>query len=271
MFIVLLFHLVVYIIDAGTKQKQIQANEKNNLWNKNLVSSHGLRALPQRPISSLRLEEEVIYETNCTITIPIDSSCFESSSVYSGCDNKECEFSVCSCDPYCCEVLWDSSCAQGNNYFVPSCSAELLCCTSNIAGDVENSEAFLEIASESLVENANVSFGGKQYKSSVQYNNNGSSCRDLSCVTVIKLLNFPEISLPNGISYDKMSSSNESSSFVWYGEPQTEIGSATFTQGNDNGNLMGSANANNYVFQFQTLNDNIILTNVISQDSFPED
>merc|ERR1719254_298058 len=44
-----------------------------------------------------------------------------------GCDNEECEALVCSCDPYCCEMLWDLSCrGYPENRFVAGCSAHYL-------------------------------------------------------------------------------------------------------------------------------------------------
>merc|ERR1712151_418264 len=54
-----------------------------------------------------------------------------------GCDYEPCETAVCECDSYCCESAWDLSCRGyymkagdtiENNYFVPGCSAKLLCC-----------------------------------------------------------------------------------------------------------------------------------------------
>ena len=53
-----------------------------------------------------------------------------------GCDNAACENAVCSCDPYCCEQSWDLSCRGYlhdskeimDNYFIPKCSASILCC-----------------------------------------------------------------------------------------------------------------------------------------------
>merc|ERR1719253_1039881 len=54
-----------------------------------------------------------------------------------GCDYEPCKNAVCECDSYCCDTAWDLSCRgyymkQGdtieNNYFVPGCSAKLLCC-----------------------------------------------------------------------------------------------------------------------------------------------
>ena len=54
-----------------------------------------------------------------------------------GCDYAPCEAAVCECDSYCCETAWDLSCRGyymkagdtiENNYFVPGCSAKLLCC-----------------------------------------------------------------------------------------------------------------------------------------------
>jgi len=54
-----------------------------------------------------------------------------------GCDYKPCEAAVCECDSYCCDTAWDLSCRGyymkagdtiENNYFVPGCSAKLLCC-----------------------------------------------------------------------------------------------------------------------------------------------
>merc|ERR1712151_19226 len=54
-----------------------------------------------------------------------------------GCDYEPCETAVCGCDSYCCESAWDLSCRGyymkagdtiENNYFVPGCSAKLLCC-----------------------------------------------------------------------------------------------------------------------------------------------
>ena len=38
-----------------------------------------------------------------------------------------CQEKVCECDPYCCLLLWDSSCAE-TNYFFPGCTAKELCC-----------------------------------------------------------------------------------------------------------------------------------------------
>ena len=55
----------------------------------------------------------------------------------SGCDYQPCQDAVCACDDYCCNVAWDLSCrgyfvdaddGTENNYFVPGCSAKLLCC-----------------------------------------------------------------------------------------------------------------------------------------------
>jgi len=187
----------------------------------------------------------------------------ESSSINTGCDSKECESSVCSCDPYCCQVAWDMSCAKASNFFVVGCSADLLCCKISI--DEEDVQNTLTITSESLVENANVSFGGKQYKSFIQY----GSCNNLSCIDAITFYNFPEISSPDGITFDKISSGTSGSSITWYGEPKYDIGSATFTQG-AGANLMGAANVKNFVFQFETFNNDFV-TNVISQDNFPDD
>ena len=54
-----------------------------------------------------------------------------------GCDYSPCQNAVCVCDNYCCETAWDLSCrgyyaqvgdGEENNYFVPGCSAKLLCC-----------------------------------------------------------------------------------------------------------------------------------------------
>jgi len=54
-----------------------------------------------------------------------------------GCNYQPCQNAVCNCDPYCCESAWDLSCrgyfmstgdTVENNYFVPGCSAKLLCC-----------------------------------------------------------------------------------------------------------------------------------------------
>merc|ERR1712151_619066 len=54
-----------------------------------------------------------------------------------GCDYGPCEAAVCECDSYCCDTAWDLSCrgyymkagdTVENNYFVPGCSAKLLCC-----------------------------------------------------------------------------------------------------------------------------------------------
>ena len=81
---------------------------------------------------------------------PDDSSCWEwyspppdgvlppgSPPPPTGCDYKPCENAVCECDPYCCDTAWDLSCRGyymkagddiENNYFVPGCSAKLLCC-----------------------------------------------------------------------------------------------------------------------------------------------
>lgn len=43
-----------------------------------------------------------------------------------GCEDGTCCDTVCSCDPFCCDVEWDSNCA-GPNLFVPGCSALDLC------------------------------------------------------------------------------------------------------------------------------------------------
>jgi len=54
-----------------------------------------------------------------------------------GCNYSPCERAVCNCDNYCCDIAWDLSCrgyymssadTLENNYFVPGCSAKLLCC-----------------------------------------------------------------------------------------------------------------------------------------------
>merc|ERR1740121_1050516 len=54
-----------------------------------------------------------------------------------GCSYTPCQDAVCDCDPYCCNSAWDLSCrgyymksgdSIENNYFIPGCSAKLLCC-----------------------------------------------------------------------------------------------------------------------------------------------
>ena len=81
---------------------------------------------------------------------PDDSSCWEwytppadgilppdAPNPPTGCDYKPCKKAVCECDSYCCDTAWDLSCrgyymkagdTVENNYFVPGCSAKLLCC-----------------------------------------------------------------------------------------------------------------------------------------------
>merc|ERR1712151_282222 len=62
-----------------------------------------------------------------------------------GCDNKLCQVKVCECDPYCCLLLWDSSCSDAN-YFFPGCSASELCCPEG--SDVEVEEELEEVEDE---------------------------------------------------------------------------------------------------------------------------
>ena len=81
---------------------------------------------------------------------PDDSSCWEwytppadgvlppdAPTPPTGCDYEPCQNAVCECDSYCCDTAWDLSCRGyymkagddiENNYFVPGCSAKLLCC-----------------------------------------------------------------------------------------------------------------------------------------------
>ena len=60
-------------------------------------------------------------------TPPKNSNCWKHTQrdIYhqKGCDHKSCQNAVCKCDPYCCEVSWDSKCRGGED-----CSAALLCC-----------------------------------------------------------------------------------------------------------------------------------------------
>ncbi len=43
-----------------------------------------------------------------------------------GCDNETCCETVCMCDPFCCEVFWDASCATFGQHWT-ECGAEFLC------------------------------------------------------------------------------------------------------------------------------------------------
>lgn len=45
-----------------------------------------------------------------------------------GCDDPECEATVCACDPFCCDNQWDGACAtDGSGGGVPGCGAGVLC------------------------------------------------------------------------------------------------------------------------------------------------
>jgi len=63
----------------------------------------------------------------CSFYVPASSNCFVPRNIGIGCNNLKCQNEVCNCDPYCCEVLWDSSCTE-SNYFNPGCTADNLCC-----------------------------------------------------------------------------------------------------------------------------------------------
>ena len=109
-----------------------------------------------KPFETRKMQETVPEGGLCNTMIPPsplapdDSSCWQwytpppdgvlppgAPKPPTGCDYEPCKNAVCECDSYCCDTAWDLSCRgyymkQGdtieNNYFVPGCSAKLLCC-----------------------------------------------------------------------------------------------------------------------------------------------
>jgi len=78
-----------------------------------------------------RMEDsERELQTCKTLVSSANSNCFQDQKLTGGmgCDDAQCEAAVCSCDPYCCSLLWDSSCSSNLNFFTPGCSAGQLCC-----------------------------------------------------------------------------------------------------------------------------------------------
>jgi len=65
-----------------------------------------------------------------------NSNCFQDQKLTGGrgCEDAKCEAAVCSCDPYCCSLLWDSSCSSNMNFFNPGCTAGQLCCVEDSGG-----------------------------------------------------------------------------------------------------------------------------------------
>lgn len=53
-----------------------------------------------------------------------------------GCSSENCCETVCACDPFCCEVIWDDTCA-GQGIFQTGCGAENLCGCSGQCGALE--------------------------------------------------------------------------------------------------------------------------------------
>jgi len=86
---------------------------------------------------NLRNENSVERELNtCVASVSSpNSNCFRDQKLTGGrgCDDARCEAAVCACDPYCCSLLWDSSCSSNLNFFTPGCSAGQLCCVQGIA------------------------------------------------------------------------------------------------------------------------------------------
>lgn len=54
--------------------------------------------------------------------------CFVGSGEFFGCDDQTCCDTVCACDPYCCEVVWDADCAD-DGFEGNGCGAVTLCST----------------------------------------------------------------------------------------------------------------------------------------------
>ncbi len=52
------------------------------------------------------------------------------------CADETCCESVCACDPFCCDVVWDESCAT-TGFLGSGCGASLLCNCAAVCGDVD--------------------------------------------------------------------------------------------------------------------------------------
>jgi len=97
------------------------------------ITYHIILQVAVKYASSSDVENENLRTLNrdlqsCSFYVAPFSSCFAIRDV-AGCDNYQCQNAVCGCDPYCCDVIWDSSCVN-SNYFNPGCTSENLCCKS---------------------------------------------------------------------------------------------------------------------------------------------
>jgi len=88
----------------------------------------GLRSIPPEFLKNRKMQQA--KPEQCDFVVPSNSNCFDTTRIGKGdvgCSNKQCQVKVCECDPYCCLLLWDASCAE-TNYFFPGCTARDLCC-----------------------------------------------------------------------------------------------------------------------------------------------
>merc|ERR1711862_125568 len=127
------------------------------------------------------------------------------------------------------------------------------------------------------VDDKSISFGGKSYMINNTFyptasTSTNSTCSNLLCVDTITLVDFPEISKSDGVSFDQMIRKDDTSVITWYGEPSSSsdgVGSMNFVQNKNTKKLTGSANVGTYVFQFTTGADDSLYATVTPSGNFP--